>query len=174
MRLPHRLETDRLFLRPFMEEDNDPFLAFMMDPIATRYLVFPAEMRTRPGAQTLFDTVMGSYESDQPIVSLAIAKKTGEFVGSCGLSPVDQAQGIWECYYSLLRDHWGCGYASEATEALCRWAFEHLAVREVRAYMSPDNPSSAGVAQRVGMEDMGLHTHPVFGNEGRLFALRVQ
>ncbi|MBD3167444.1 GNAT family N-acetyltransferase [bacterium] len=171
MQLPRRLDTERLVLRPFMEEDNAPFLAFMMDPIATRYLVFPDEMRTRPGAQALFDTVMGSYEGEAPIFSLAITERNGRFVGSCGLSPLGSDNGTWECYYSLLREFWGRGYASEATKALLEWAFQTSSIREIRAYMSPENPNSAGVAERIGMVDLGLQPHPVFGNEGRVFAM---
>lgn len=170
--LPDAIETDRLVIRPFRQSDLDGYLSFMTDAEATRYLLFDDEQRTEKGARALFDAVRASYASAEPIFAYVIARKEDNaFVGSCGVSGLDEP-GRLECYYSLLPAHWGKGYATEATAALLRYCFAQDGVEEVWAFMSPENPNSACVAERVGMADEGLRTHPVFGNEGRAFVRR--
>ena len=144
----------------------------MTDADATRYLMFTDEQRTQEGAQTLLEAVQSSYSTDAPIFAYAIALKGDDaFIGSCGLSELDEP-GRLECYYSLLPSHWGQGYATEATAALLRYALAQDGVEEVWAFMSPENPNSAGVAERVGMEQQGVLEHPVFGHSGLAYVMR--
>lgn len=167
--LPDQLTTDRLVIRPFQPDDREAYVAFMTDPRATRYLLFTDAQKTEEGARLLVEAIMASYTSDEPVFAYAIALKDGGFIGSCGLSSLP-GEGVYECYYSLLPAYWGHGYATEATRALLAYCFAQ-GVWEVRAYMSPDHPASAGVAERVGMTDRGLRQHPTFDHEGRLYAI---
>lgn len=169
MKLPALISADRFVVRPFLEADMAAYLEFMLDPEATRYLLLEPEQKTEAGARALFDFVRRSYETDEPVWALAIATEADGFIGSCGVSPIEPT--IYECYYSLLPRHWGRGYATEATAALVGHLFSETPLTEIRAYMSPDNPNSAGVARRVGMQFRGPATHPAFGNEGVLYAI---
>lgn len=169
---PESIEAERIIIRPFKPKDRDPYLAFMTHPEATRYLMFTDEQRTEEGAQELFDAVRDSYATDEPIFAFAIASKEDDtFIGSCGLSELEEPTQL-ECYYSLLPSHWKQGYATEATAALLRYSFAQGDVESVWAFMSPENPNSAGVAERVGMERRGVREHPVFGNEGLAYVMR--
>lgn len=170
--LPDAIETERLVIRPFEPKDQDAYVAFMTDPEATRYLLFSDEQRTEAGALDLLDAVCASYETDEPIFAYAIARRDDDaFVGSCGMSDLDEA-GHLECYYSLLPGEWEKGYATEATAGLLAYAFAQPEVEEVWAYMSPENPKAAGVAERVGMTREGMREHPVFGNAGLAYVAR--
>ncbi|MBD3274659.1 MAG: GNAT family N-acetyltransferase [Candidatus Marinimicrobia bacterium] len=167
--IPEVLTTQRLVLRPFIPEDKPRFLDFMLDNEATQYLNFTEEQKTVEGAGELFDAILASYETDEPIFSLAIQLKDAEYIGSCGLSPIED--GIWECYYSLNREYWGNGYATEAMSRLKDYAFQEMHIKELRAYMSPENPNSANVAEKIGMQYKGIDVHPVFQNEGLLYSV---
>jgi RimJ/RimL family protein N-acetyltransferase len=169
MHLPDVIHAERVSIRPFREEDLTAYLEFMTDPRATRYLMLEPEQQTPAGARALFNLVRQSYQTAEPIWALAIATDADGFVGSCGISSLEDT--IVECYYSLLPKYWGRGYATEALRALLDYVFTHTVVTEVRAYMSPANPNSFGVAERVGMERRGLHRHPLFENEGLLYVL---
>ena len=169
MQIPSEIRSERVMIRPFRSVDLTPYLAFMTDPGATRYLMLEPEQKTESGAKRLFDYVVQSYATDEPIWALAIATETGGFIGSCGISPIEGT--VFECYYSLLPVHWGHGYATEATFALLNYLFTDTNITEIRAYMSPSNPNSAGVAQRTGMTDHGIRKHPGFGNEGLMYSI---
>jgi RimJ/RimL family protein N-acetyltransferase len=169
MRVPDAITTDRLRIRPFRARDLPGYLRFMSDPESTRYLLLTEEQKTEAGATELFEFVRESYESDEPIWALAIADKRDQFVGSCGVSKVED--GVFECYYSLLPACQGRGYATEATRALMDYLFEHSGMAELRAYMSPENPRSAGVARRLGMTCRGTNDHPLHGTKGLLYSI---
>ena len=171
MKLPDAITTERLTIRPFRAGDLDSFLSFMLDESATRYLMFSDEQKTPEGAQGLFEFVMASYATDQPVFAYAIAMKDQEqFIGSCGLSEISGGD-VFECYYSLLPDYWKMGFATEATRALIGYCFHNYTIKEICAYMSPENPNSAGVAERAGMKHRGTEVHPLFGNPARLYSI---
>ncbi|MBN1856749.1 MAG: GNAT family N-acetyltransferase [Dehalococcoidia bacterium] len=170
MKLIQGIETPRLVIRPFTSQDEAAFVDFMQSEDAVRYLMFTDEQKTADGARMLLQAVIDSYAGNHPIHSYAITLRDGPWIGSCGVSEVS-AGGIWECYYSLLPRFWKHGYATEATTLLIRHCFQRSSVSEIRAYMSPDNPHSPGVARRAGMTDMGIGPYPVWAVHGRMFRM---
>ncbi len=172
MQLPEVIETERLLIRPFQSTDLPLFLAFMLDEMATEYLAFPDEQKTENGAKALFWEVVESYRTEEPVIALAIVdKENGYFMGSCGISPLGEA-GVVECYYSLLPKYWGMGFATEAAKAVVNHFLEQDEVKVVKAFVSPNNPRSIHVAERVGMKPLGEATHPVSGLEGLMYEKR--
>ena len=171
MKVPHKIETQRLVLRPYQKKDIEPFLEFMLDIKATRYLDFTDEQRTEKGARELFDFVIKSYTTNEPVFAIVIAlKKNNEFVGSCGLSPLADKNTV-ECYYSLFPRYWKKGFATEAMRALLKYAFEQLMVTEVVAFASPYNTPSWRVAERIGMTFRGVVENVHTGLKGKKFSI---
>ena len=171
MKLIRHLETPRLIIRPFTQEDLELFIKFMINKQVTKYLMFSDYQKTREGAVELFTMVMDSYDTDQPIHSYAIELKNDYFIGSCGFSLLKNTPLIIEVYYSLLPAYWKKGYATEATNKLIEHCFHHLHVHEIDAYMHPDNPDSEGVALRVGMRYAGIKKHPIFQVDGKKYSI---
>ncbi len=171
MKVPTRIETDRLALRTFTAGDLEPYLRFMLDPEATRYLDFTDEQRTEPGARELFAFVLQSYGGDDPVFALVIAlKENDQFIGSCGMARLEDEEHV-ECYYSLLPEYWGHGYATEATKALLAYAFRELGILQVSAYASLDNPRSWRVAEKAGMTYGGIAQYRGNDFTGKMFSL---
>lgn len=163
------LHTERLFLREMQPKDKEPFINFMTNRACTRYLMFTKEQKTRKGARRLFDYILNSYLSNEPVLALTVAlKDKNEMIGSVGASPLE-TQGVYECYYSLFPGMTGHGYATEATRRLLQYLFQNKNAAEIRAYMHPKNKASQRVAQRLAMEYKGLQKHPVFQNDGLLY-----
>lgn len=52
--------------------------------------------------------------------------------------------------YGLLPAYWGHGFATEAAEAACRFAFESLRFSEIRAAVDVPNQASIAVLARLG------------------------
>src|SRR5262245_27169317 len=55
-----------------------------------------------------------------------------------------------ELGWSLIRSHWGHGYATEAAAAIKSWAYEFRAIDRLVSLISPDNMRSQHVAERLG------------------------
>jgi RimJ/RimL family protein N-acetyltransferase len=60
------------------------------------------------------------------------------------------AQGEVELGWTLGREHWGHGYATEAARAVRDWAFRELRLTRLISIIHPDNAASIRVAERLG------------------------
>ena len=171
MQVPDIFTTERLTIRKFRPEDKPRFIEFMTDKESTRYLEFSATQKTPEGAAHLLEFILESYKSGEPVFSMAIENHEHGYIGSCRLAQIDDE--IWECYYSLNRKYWGNGFATEAMQAVTDWCRKNPDVKELRAYMHPGHKESERVAIRLGMENRGIQTHPVFEHKRKLYAMDV-
>ena len=81
-------------------------------------------------------------------------KNSGELVGDLGFRITeDGKQG--EVGYTLAREHWGKGYATESVSRLLDHAFEVLGLHRVFAVVDQENAPSAAVLERVGLRREG-------------------
>ena len=55
-----------------------------------------------------------------------------------------------ELGWSLIRAHWGHGYATEAAASVRSWAYEFRAIDRLVSLISPGNVRSQRVAERLG------------------------
>jgi RimJ/RimL family protein N-acetyltransferase len=85
---------------------------------------------------------------------LAIARATGEAVGSVGVGRPDD-EGRVLLGYSMYPGFEGRGYATEAARALIGWALGQVNVSAVRATIPPWHAPSVRVAEKVGMQRVG-------------------
>ena len=93
----------------------------------------------------------------------AIEQKDGTMVGDLCFKGLEK-NGIAEIGYGILEEYRGKGYATEAVQAVCCWAFRHPQVLSLEA--------EAGniVSQRV-LEKCGFRPNGTFGPEGPRFTL---
>lgn len=155
LKIPKRILTKRLNIRPHTVDDADDFVEFMTDDVATRFLNFEPEQRTANGAKGLLDYVIASYGTEAPVFALAITERSnGAYLGSCGLSVLADEDGV-ECYFWLLPKYWGWGYATEAIRALLYFAFVEMGVEKVVSNIPRENKGGVEVAEGSGMSHDG-------------------
>ena len=143
------LETDRLILRE-MTIDDLP---------ATRAIVCDEQtMYAWNGAWSEEENLAGlekqlrGYKEDGFGRWAVIMKKSGEFIGMCGLQWCETDQGrVPEIGYLFNRTYWHNGYATEAAVACKRYAFDVLGFIEVFSLVRDMNIPSMNVAIRNGM-----------------------
>ncbi|MDJ0595658.1 MAG: GNAT family protein [Pleurocapsa sp. MO_226.B13] len=171
MKLPTKLETKRQILRPYNTSDWSAFLQFMLCPQVTDYLNFTAEQTTPKGAKELFEMTLNSYRTTEPLFALVIAQKNNDlFIGSCGFSPLDKQQNC-ECFYVLLPEYWGQGFATEAMTKLLDYGFHQLGIKKAIAQINRDNLASIEVAKKLAMNYQGLVEFKGVRDRGMLFSL---
>jgi ribosomal-protein-alanine N-acetyltransferase len=76
------------------------------------------------------------------------------FIGVIGLSVPGFEAHFTPCVeigWRLAKEHWGCGYASEAAAACLQFAFENLTLQQIVAFTVPLNERSIRVMERIGM-----------------------
>lgn len=141
---PRRMETERLTLRPFREEDAQPmFDNWATDPEVTRFLTWPVHASVDVSRSVL----RGWIDAARPEWCIE-PKELGEAMGSIGVVNVDGD--VIEVGYCLSRKCWGRGYVAEALRAVIPYLFACGAKRVVAKH-DVNNPNSGRVMQKAGM-----------------------
>lgn len=151
-RLSLPLQGERLCLRFHTEADRAPFIALVTDPRFYESLTVPEAQRTETGAARVFDTLMTSYGTDEPVFGLTIARASDDaFIGTVALHPLPFSDAL-ELFYAVTPEQAGHGIATEAVRML----LDALPHRDVVALTPPENEASKRVALAAGMTDEGV------------------
>ncbi|HYP55940.1 MAG TPA: GNAT family N-acetyltransferase [Solirubrobacterales bacterium] len=140
------IETQRLLLRRFSEEDLDDFVALHTDPEVTRF-IRPLD-RAEAEERLLKDRV--EWRQRRHGMLVVSDKRDGAFLGRVGLKHWPQFDET-ELGWALRRGAWGHGYATEAGRACRDWGFAKLEVPCLTAMIAPGNERSIAVAGRLGL-----------------------
>ncbi len=159
------IETERLTLREWRDEDRAPFFQLCQSPVVMACLGGPAS-EEQVGASI---ARARAAQAKHGFCLWAIERRgDGAFLGFCGLKVADAAgtpvEGMIEIGWRLREKDWGAGYAREAALAVLRWVWSHLDVARVIAMTVPANRRSWGLMERIGMvrrPDLGFG-HPLF------------
>jgi RimJ/RimL family protein N-acetyltransferase len=147
MEIP-RLETERLILREWREEtDFDTYAAMMADPDVMRYLIGQPAPRFEAWRSM---AVMVGHWTLRGYGHWAVEERaTGRFVGRIGFLYPD-GWPAFEIGWTLAREHWGKGFATEGGRRALSFAFDELGRDHVISLIHPDNAASIAVATRLG------------------------
>ena len=153
--LLNRLETPRLLLRPFTEEDYPVVYAISADPETTEYLYYWGRIGTTPesDAKRFLDYALRNWKK-RPIRAreyCVIRKDTGEKIGDGSVEWVEDEPGTAEIGWILLPRHRGQGFATEMGRELCRAGFERLGADRIIAHCDGRNAPSYSVMERLHM-----------------------
>lgn len=157
-----KLESARLVLRQWHDDDLQAFAEMCADPQVMRY--FPAPL-TRLEAAALIGRIRGHFNEYGYGLWALERMDSGAFIGLTGLLNVNFdapfAPAV-EISWRLARRHWGQGFASEAAWTCLRCAFAQLRLDEVVSFTTQDNVPSQKVMQAIGMvqDEAGSFEHP--------------
>jgi len=162
------LETARLRLRLFRDDDLDAYADLCADPLVMRFL---SEGRTldRVEAWRQMAMFLGHWHLRGFGVWAVEERATGSLIGRIGFF---QPEGWpdFELVWTLARSRWGNGFATEGARAALAHAFTTLGRDRVVSFIHPDNRASIRVAERLGMQPDG--TAEVLGRTLLLYAIR--
>lgn len=156
------LESARLRLRQWQDDDLAEFAALCADPLVMQY--FPAPL-SRVESAALIGRIRGHFAEYGFGLWALERQDSGAFIGMTGLlnvsfdAPFTPAV---EIGWRLARRHWGQGFASEAAWTCLRCAFVQLGLDEVVSFTTQGNLPSQKVMQAIGMQPdpLGDFEHP--------------
>jgi ribosomal-protein-alanine N-acetyltransferase len=99
-------------------------------------------------------------------------RASGRLIGDAGLYPIEGSPEAVELGYTLARDAWGRGYATEAGEALLAHARCALEVSRVVATVDPANAASKHVLEKLGMTASGERV--AYGRPHAVYAVELK
>ena len=147
---PMILETSRLFLRPFLNEDVGRLAELMANRDFMRFSLGPYTLEQ---TQSVLQKFLSWNQARLPSQFGVIFRANNELIGYCGFLHwhLDGADEI-EIGYRLHPDYWNRGLASEAAQVVRDHAFRDLNLPKVISLIHPDNVPSRRVAEKNGMK----------------------
>lgn len=146
-------ESERLLFRKLDGGDFDVWLQFCADPEIMRFFAFPEDTSAHEKCLQWFNKINWRYEHLMGGMNALIDKKSGSFIGQCGLlvHTLDEQEEL-EIGYSLMRESRGLGYALEAAKKCRDFAFQNDFADTLISIIHPDNLASQQVAVKNGMK----------------------
>jgi len=148
------VETDRLFMRPLKMSDLKVVCRLDMDPDVRSF--FPEGALSEGQVEREMQRNVGEWERWGYGIFAVFEQETGHFIGRVGFARLDT--GVVEFGYLILKEHWGKGYATEATQAILEWGFDNTELECVIGFAPMEHLASRRVLEKVGM----VFTHTDF------------
>ena len=142
------LRTQRLVLRMFREGDLDEYAAMAADPEVTRYLGDGGTL-ARADAWRQMAMILGHWQLRGYGMWAVEEASTGWLAGRVGFFNPEGWPGF-ELGWTLAREFWGRGYATEAARRALAYGFDELGREHVISLIRPANTASVRVAERLG------------------------
>jgi ribosomal-protein-alanine N-acetyltransferase len=119
------LETERLVVREYVEEDAEAFFKLNSNPEVLRFVPDKALLNVEQARQILLDHPIADYRKYGFGRGACILKSTGEQIGFAGLKYLEELDEV-DVAYRLMPTHWGQGLATEAALASVRFGLADL------------------------------------------------
>ena len=147
----HVIESERLLLRRWREEDREPFYRLNSD---ARVMEFFPECLTRAQSDSLVERINDHFREARVWIvrggvtrgpNIYWVRGTGGAVFNAHFTP------CVEIGWRLAADYWGRGFATEGARAVVKYAFEQLALDALVSFTVPENIRSRRVMEKIGM-----------------------
>lgn len=162
------LETERLWLRPFTEDDMEIHRVVFSDPAVCHFYCknTRTEQETR---EWLIHRKWQTRSEDQLGFLAVVHKQSQQLMGLVALQPLAAtwlrfaddplfSPLIVELSYAIGRAYQRQGYATEACKALIDYAFKELCLPRLTNEIAPENVASARLCERLGFRQVpNLH-----------------
>ncbi|MEV4351025.1 GNAT family N-acetyltransferase [Actinoplanes sp. NPDC049596] len=147
------LETERLILRQWRDDDLDALAAMNADPDVMRYILDGSVLDRRESADRL-ERMRAVWARNGFGLFAVEGRDEGVLLGWAGLSVpnfLPEVLPAVEIGWRFAREHWGRGYATEAAAAALRFGFEDCGIERVISIRHPENERSRRVMDKLGL-----------------------
>lgn len=155
------IETVRLLLRRWRDEDLDAYARICAEPEVMRYMSANGSPRTREEIREEIAEIERRWMRLGFGLWAVEEKATGKFVGRIGLQYHDtwtQGEHKTEVGWLIDRSCWGQEFATEGARASIRYGFEELNLTRIISIALPENIASRRVMEKCGLTFRG-ETH---------------
>ena len=174
------LTTARLFLRRLGPEDQGELTRTFSDPVVMRYVGHGLAL-TGDEISAMIERIARRFAADGFGMLGVESRQDRRLLGRVGLAALDPTTWQYgsraeigqeaeiEIGWTLSREAWGFGYATEAAMAVRDWAHHQLGIGRLISIIQVGNHRSVRVAERLGER----YQHDIvtsFGKAAHLYA----
>lgn len=144
-------ETERLYVTRWQQQDLKALHDLYNDP-ALKEFIFPA--LTLEETRKIFEDQLNLYNTCFPFGRYFIVEKfTDKIIGILLFRKVTRRTGV-EIGYSLIKDQWNKGYATEVVKESIDWLFEQDGFFSISAVTELSNENSKNVLLKCGFRSL--------------------
>jgi [ribosomal protein S5]-alanine N-acetyltransferase len=160
------LNTPHLKLRRLTIKDSRDMFLYASDPLVSRHVLWDTHQSIGM-SRDFIRGVLRQYRKGLPGTFAIELKETHRMIGTIGFMWINTDHKSAEVGYSLAREQWNKGYASEALRAVVAFGFDVLRLNRIEAQHETDNPASGKVMSHAGMRYEGTLRGRIV-NKGRI------
>lgn len=161
-----QIETDRLLLRPRSFLDTEGIFEIDSDEEICR-LSLGQLVQSQPEARKRVEQEMSYAQRGYAVPWSVIRKEDRQFLGTCGIVSLNDANGTLGMGFAYRRLAWNQGYGTEALNACIGFLFQNSEFYRIEAQCWPENGASRRVMEKVGMTCEGTLRSSIVSQFGR-------
>ena len=148
--------TPRLLIRPYTIADTDQVWRVVRSPDIYATTAYIPRKYPRSRAEWWIRMVRSSMENRTSFEFGMFERDTGVYVGNIGIINVRKDACLASIAYYVDPEKWGKGYATEAGEAMLKFAFQTLQLYRVAGTGMLHNMASRRVMEKLGFRFEGI------------------
>lgn len=166
------LETERLLLRPTMEEDAEFIFALMNTPKWIQNIGDRNIQTVQDAAAYIRYRMLPQLKRLGHSNCTIIRKIDQQKIGCCGLYDREGLEGV-DIGFSLLPDYEKKGYGFEAANRIKQFAIEQLDIKKISGITTKENLASQRLLERLDLKLIGTTQLPNDDEELLLYQLEL-
>ena len=166
------IETKRLILRPFCQEDAGSAFKNWAGIEEVQNMYGEPAYKTVEEVNKLLEKYISGDVTGYTYRWAVVEKGSGECIGQIAYFLVDKNNSWGEIEYCIGTAYQGKGYATEATKAVIDYGFRTIGFNKVQICVRPSNIKSKRVIEKCGFEYEGMLRDYFYINgeyEGRMY-----
>ena len=161
--LSPKLETKRLILRRYKEEDIDAMYEIITDERLSKYIKYP-EYTKEKELECIKDWIKNADDSSNEKWVMEL-KDTGEIVGNIDVNTVVKKHNYCNVGYTVRYKYWGNGYAAEALKVVSDYLLDS-GYYLVECSCNELNRQSSRVMEKAGFKKDGYIANRRLNKDG--------
>lgn len=153
-----QLETERLLLRKFEENDYERLFLLDSNPEVMKYIGV-APLTDINESKKIIQNAQKQYIENGVGRFAVIEKESSLLIGWCGLKLLTEElngyKNVYDLGYRFLPESWGKGYALESAKASLDYGFNDLKINIIYAVAQSENAGSNHILKKLGFEKTG-------------------
>ncbi|MNZ70423.1 putative ribosomal N-acetyltransferase YdaF [compost metagenome] len=150
------IETDRLYLRPFVEQDAEDMLELWINDKEVQFNYGEPVYDSMESVKEILQRWITSYSKSEFYRWAIILKENKHNIGQIAFCGLDLNHHFADLEYCISRKYQGKGYATEALNSVIQFTFEHTAINRLQAFHRGSNIASGKVLEKSHMLFEGI------------------